>query len=103
MYPPPLTTEVIINIFPPSAAVSPNPEQHLGRAQLHHHLPGPHRHRVQLHVLLPGRGRGRGGGGGGGCAAAAVPAVPAVPAPAADHAGTPSHAAAAGGYQHNKS
>ena len=34
-----------------SAEISPDSEQHLCRAQQHHHLPCTHRHRVQLHEL----------------------------------------------------
>ena len=35
------------------AALPPNPEQHLGREQQHHHLPCAHRHHVQLYEMQP--------------------------------------------------
>ena len=47
----PKKVNFIIIIF--SAEVSSDLEQHLRREQLHHHLPGPHRHHQQLHG--PGR------------------------------------------------
>ena len=42
-----------LKIYTSSAAVSPNPEQHLRGEQLHHHLPGPHRHAGRIHVAQP--------------------------------------------------
>ena len=37
-------------LFFVSAAVPADPEQHLGGAQLHHRVPGPHRPALQLHA-----------------------------------------------------